>query len=429
MCCFGVVKTEGKEEIKGDQEKMPTNSAVTKLTNEFRQMVAGCLANTDVLAKTQAAIHMLEAAKAEREIEEATPDLSLDDALRALALVCLEDPQHTEQCKEAAIKMLPAVEEQLREGSRNRNRSPPPERPHRRAAVEAVRQVARLAAGEEDGARVVAADPQDNGQPHQLERGSRHPSSDTMSSEDNRSLDEAKEAEAELDIKKPAIFMSPHLWKKANVSSFELTRILRNEMLKNVQPGTWTQEIGEMVLDLCSRWHDDPSAPEIPIRLLDMLFQISLWGTPGATKELVQRAMRKVSSGAASAIQRSEKVLRDESGKIATGQTAGKHKRERSSHTATIPTERRRHVGAIPSVEEDAPTVATRNNHSTQAASTNTRAATLTHEEKNGIVGRGAVRVLTSRGYSGQKAKRQRRLAQYIMEFKEKKFTSPSQIV
>ena len=192
--------------------------------------------------------------------------------------------------------MLPAVEEQLREGSRNRNRSPPPERPHRRAAVEAVRQVARLAAGEEDGARVVAADPQDNGQPHQLERGSRHPSSDTMSSEDNRSLDEAKEAEAELDIKKPAIFMSPHLWKKANVSSFELTRILRNEMLKNVQPGTWTQEIGEMVLDLCSRWHDDPSAPEIPIRLLDMLFQISLWGTPGATKELVQRAMRKVSS-------------------------------------------------------------------------------------------------------------------------------------
>ena len=36
-------------------------------------------------------------------------------------------------------------------------------------------------------------------------------------------------------------------------------------------------------------------------------------------------------------------------------------KRERSSHTATIPTERRRHVGTLPSVEEDASRVATRN--------------------------------------------------------------------
>ena len=50
------------------------------------------------------------------------------------------------------------------------------------------------------------------------------------------------------------------------------------------------------MLELCLLWHENPASKTIPVKLLDMLFQISLWGTPGSTKETVQAAMRKVTA-------------------------------------------------------------------------------------------------------------------------------------
>ena len=205
----------------------------------------------------------------------------------------IEQPEpKQEELKAIAFQLLPAVEEQLREGSLMRHNAQNVERPHRQNAVEAVRRLAREAgAGEEDSGE-EARSPEARRAPSVEEARQEAQSAD---SEMERRSNDEQSTPRNGTVSTLADLQNPERW-HLRWSPSELRQALHDRYVNHrTTESKFTEDVAKLCIDGCINWLTDPSSNHIPRRFVDMLERILLW-SQGADQSVVDAFVRKVNS-------------------------------------------------------------------------------------------------------------------------------------